>query len=283
MLGAACVKTRQAGGKTKWDCPTCRGQCVPLVDFQESERQRSTKEAQSFFQRLPGAFAYPIGKGGTLLLILGTLLYLILDFVRYVARFAPGYGKIGLGILTVFSYGYLFAYMQKMVIATAHGEEHLPGWPEISEGWSDVTRPFWMFATTLVVCFGPAVGYMVWTAGADGDFNLFVFVPVVALGFLYFPMALLAVCMSDSVSGLNPLVVLPAIARMPVHYFAACVVLFVVVVLRFFSEKALHTVIPVPVVPTVLAAFLALYFLAVEMRILGLMYYSNRNRFGWFQ
>ena len=56
MLCAACVKTRQAGGKTKWDCPTCRGQCVPLVDFQESERQRSAKEAQSFFQRLPGAF-----------------------------------------------------------------------------------------------------------------------------------------------------------------------------------------------------------------------------------
>jgi len=28
---------------------------------------------------------------------------------------------------------------------------------------------------------------------------------------------------------------------------------------------------------------MALYFLAVEMRILGLMYHANRDRIGWFR
>jgi hypothetical protein len=34
--------------------------------------------------------------------------------------------------------------------------------------------------------------------------------------------------------------------------------------------------------PTVLASFLSLLGLAVEMRLLGLLYYTNRERLAWF-
>jgi hypothetical protein len=34
---------------------------------------------------------------------------------------------------------------------------------------------------------------------------------------------------------------------------------------------------------TVLASFLSLHGLAVGMRLLGLLYYTNRERFAWFQ
>jgi hypothetical protein len=35
-------------------------------------------------------------------------------------------------------------------------------------------------------------------------------------------------------------------------------------------------------VPTIITGFVALYFLTVEMRILGLLYYANQRRLGWF-
>ena len=38
-----------------------------------------------------------------------------------------------------------------------------------------------------------------------------------------------------------------------------------------------------PVVGSLFGQLGALYFLAVEMRILGLLYYTNRQRIGWFE
>jgi hypothetical protein len=48
-------------------------------------------------------------------------------------------------------------------------------------------------------------------------------------------------------------------------------------------ENEINTPIPIPLLPTVIASFLSLYGLAVEMRLLGLLYYTNRERFAWFQ
>jgi hypothetical protein len=36
------------------------------------------------------------------------------------------------------------------------------------------------------------------------------------------------------------------------------------------------------VVPQLIAAFVFLYFLTVQMRLLGLMYFAKRQKIGWF-
>ncbi len=268
----ACITPRKSGNKVWYDCPVCRGKCAPLAERLAAQRQSEAKEAESFFKALPGAFTYPIGKGGATLLILGTLLYLVLDFVRHFSW-----------TITVLAGGYLFAYMQKILSSSALGEECLPGWPEFSEWWDDIVHPFLLMVFTFLVSFGPAVGYLIWAGGGEGEKDWIILFTLLAFGFFYFPMALLAVGISDNFISLNPFVVVPAIAKMPLEYFVACVAFFGAVALRHGSEMLMNLLIPIPIVPTLITGFLALYFLAVEMRILGLMYFKNKLKLGWYR
>jgi hypothetical protein len=56
-----------------------------------------------------------------------------------------------------------------------------------------------------------------------------------------------------------------------------------VLLLYWFAAAALHQeLVPVPLVPALISGFLNLYVLSVAMRILGLLYASNEDKFGWF-
>ncbi|MBI3874841.1 MAG: hypothetical protein HY300_02525, partial [Verrucomicrobia bacterium] len=267
-----CVKNFSATENKKRFCPVCSGKCVTLDEWKKTEGEKLARESMTFRARLPGVFKYPFSKGGALLLIVGTILYLFLDFA---AMFSWK--------LAILAGGYLFAYMQKIVCASAFGEEHLPDWPEFGEWWEDIARPFFMLVWTFVVSFGPAFGYMIYNVASDSEMMLAVLFPLFALGFLYFPMALLAVAMSNSFLAVNPLVVLPAITRLNLEYVAATAVFFGLVLARYLCETLLHRFVPVPILPTLVSGFLALYFLSAEMRLLGLMYYANRERLGWYR
>lgn len=281
-----CVKKFDTTGKGKRFCPVCSNKCIPVEEWSKAQGARLLREAMTFRQRLPGVFKYPFGPGGIPLLVFGTILFIGLDFlvtwgwrVRYVAINVVSY----VGIIALFSAGYLSAYLQKVVHASAQGEDDVPGWPEFSNWWDDIVMPFLLALWAGVASFAPAFGYMFYHLYADTEMSLTLLFPLFALGFLYFPMALLAVAMSNSFLAVNPLVVLPAITRLNLEYVAATVVFFALVLTRYLSETLLHRFVPVPLLPTVVSGFLALYFLAAEMRLLGTMYYANRKRLAWFR
>jgi len=48
------------------------------------------------------------------------------------------------------------------------------------------------------------------------------------------------------------------------------------------AEGFLADLIPVPALPDLIAAGIGLYFLTVQGRMLGLMYYAKRDKLGWF-
>ena len=50
---------------------------------------------------------------------------------------------------------------------------------------------------------------------------------------------------------------------------------------RLFSVTVLQMVIPVRFVPSMVAGLFGLYFLMVEIRLLGLLFYAKKDRFGW--
>jgi hypothetical protein len=114
-------------------------------------------------------------------------------------------------------------------------------------------------------------------------------------GCFYFPMALLAVAMKDSALAGNPLVVLPAIVKVPLEYILAVILMAAVIAVRQAGETALLVMFPKGMlthsIPTLFEMFgarlawnfVALYLLAVNMRILGLLYVSRKRRFGWFE
>src|SRR3954452_5744658 len=100
------------------------------------------------------------------------------------------------------------------------------------------------------------------------------------VGAIYFPMALLAVAVTDNFLALSPHVVMPSILRVLAPYLVACLVLGLLLVVRIGFE-VLMGFVPVPFLPSIVLGFVSLYFLVIEMRILGLLFRSNRARLGW--
>lgn len=267
----ACSPATEISGKSQHFCPVCKNLCLTLEAKAALDAKSLAREGQTFKERLPGVFKYPFNKNGVIFLIVGTIVFVALDFA---SRFSWKIAILGIG--------YLFAYMQKIVRSSAEAEDELPGFPEVSEWWAELVRPFLLLAWTFVVSFGPAFGYMIYHAFADTEMSLPVLFPLFALGFLYFPMALLAVAMSSSYLAVNPLVVLPAITQLNLEYVGATAIFFGLVLARYLSETLVRAAVPVPVLPTLIGGFLALYFLACEMRLLGLIYYEHRKKLEWF-
>ncbi len=267
-----CVSVFEVDGKQKRFCPFCKSTVTSLEKHSAERQLAKVKAERSFFQVIPDLLAYPFTADGISLLLLGTVLYLVLDFAAlFDIRVA------------IIASGYLFAYMQKIIIYTAAGEDDLPDWPDFREWWLDIVRPCLMMVWTGAVSFGPALVYMIWSAQSETDMRMTILFPLFAWGLLYFPMALLAVAMSDSMAMVNPLIVIPAITRLSSQYMLACVLFFVMVSLRFVMEGLLNRFLPIPILPTIIAGFISLYFLAVEMRMLGTMYYLNRRKLGWYK
>lgn len=229
------------------------------------------EQAPSFYRQLPAAFVYPFKGSGLLLLGLGAVFFLILAFAL---RFALVFQFP----IRVFTVGYLFACMQRIISSSATGEDEVPDFPEVSEIWSDIILPFLFFTGTVIVSFAPAIAVAILLQ------NHALYVPILvaalALCGCYLPMALLAVAVSDNFFALSPHIVLPSMARVAAPYLVACIMLAAVVGVRWGVAHALSFV-PVPILPAIVDGFVSLYFLMVEMRILGLLFRCHRDRLRW--
>jgi hypothetical protein len=114
------------------------------------------------------------------------------------------------------------------------------------------------------------------------------------LGCLYCPMAILAIAMKDSVVAGNPLVVFPAILKMPLEYLVTALVLLGAYGINEFGDELkfgaamdimttkdmgkLFTAFGIQAV----LAFMTIYLLTASMRVLGLLYITKKQKFGWF-
>jgi hypothetical protein len=228
-------------------------------------------EEPSFYRSLPRMLTYPFNKRGMALLAMGAIFFLIMNVA---ARFAFLFWIA----IVVFTNGYLFAYMQRIVSSSAQGEDDVPDFPDVTEFWSDIVLPFLLFTGTFVVSFAPAIVVAVWMR--ESEMMWPAIIATVGLGILYFPMALLAVAVTDNFLALSPHVVVPSIALVLFPYLLACVVLGILVALRFALAYSL-SFLPLPLVPSIIDGFVSLYLLVVEMRILGLLFRSYRGRLGW--
>ena len=84
-----------------------------------------------------------------------------------------------------------------------------------------------------------------------------------------------------SVTALNPVFVFHSIFKISGPYLVACLVLGVVIGVDLAAESMIGFV-TIPIIPGVLIGFVSLYFLIVEARILGLLYFVYRDRLQWF-
>jgi len=256
-----CVTARFVKGASRRFCRHCGSECRPL----QPQIERA-KPPPWFFVSLPGALLYPFHGSGVILLVAGTAFFYILDHLPF----------IGL-ILT----GYLFAYAKSIITSTAGGWKDPPDWPDFSDWKEDILSPYLQFLALVALCFGPAFIIALWRPGTETEARIGYFAAL-GLGALFAPMGMLALAMFDTVAVLNPIALTWSILRVPVHYLVAATAFETVLLLYWFAGDALQTLVPVPFLPGLIASFLNLYVISVGMRILGLLYVSNQDKFGWF-
>ncbi len=222
-------------------------------------------DTRPFLHRLPSAFAYPFQGSGIVLILVGTVCFSTLEFFSSFSIF----GIIGY----VFLGGYLCASMMKIINSSADGKKELPDWPELSDFWDDIVVPLFQVTWTGIFCFSPAVIY-----GIFVHFDI-VFWLLLGLGILYFPMALIAVSLTNSVLSINPVLVVPSIIKVPIDYLVACMLLGLLAVLENFGQFLVSII---PLLGIALKNLLGLYCLVVEAHVLGLIYHANQEKLGWF-
>lgn len=273
-----CVNTRQAGGESKWFCRKCATECT-LVEVSDSEPVRIP-----FASQIVGAFKYPFKGDGVLLICVGTIILLVVDGARWISSFAFIYGLIAVILLTIFGTGYLTAFLRRVITSTADGDEEMPEWPDIDDFGSDVVAPFMQLIGTVIFCFAPMIALTIYAfVPGNGDSAWLGWATTAAMvcGCVYFPMAFTAVAMSDSIFGVNPMVVIPSIMRVLGQYVLTVVVLAAILLVRWLWHRFLESMLPIPLVPTIITSLIGLYLLVVEMRILGLLYRNNKDTLGW--
>jgi hypothetical protein len=268
----ACVTTR---GQQKF-CRHCGTECMPVqVQIQPLAIPKS------FFARFPGAFIYPFRGSGPLVLIVSTLVLAAMEFI-----------SAGLfSVLTkIVAFGYLFSFMQNIIHATANEEEQMPELP----GLDDVFGGAFRLLVTVLMSFALPVAFAALKMFDVMDVPASAVIATMVLGCLYFPMAFLAVAMKDTALAANPLVVVPAICRVPVAYLVTTLVVIGLFTLRRFGDIAAFvaqgTSYSTRDMSTLFLSFavralwclVSVYLLTVSMRTLGLLYVTNKSKFGWF-
>jgi hypothetical protein len=268
----ACVTVRAQ----KKFCRQCGAECVPV-----QVRLQRPSGPGGFFARFPSAFVYPFRGSGVLMLIISTI----------VLSFAESLTGAWMSIpIMIAAYGYIFSFMQNIIHATANEEAEMPGLP----GFDDVFGGAFRLAAVVLICFALPITFAVLKFFDVMEVSGSALIATMVLGCLYFPMAFLAVAMKDTALAANPLVVIPAILKVPLGYLVTSMVVIGILAMRQFGGalagvaqgESYHT----RDMSTMFLAFglraiwslFSVYLLTVSMRTLGLLYVTNKQKIGWF-
>lgn len=269
-----CVSSRPGGSRSGKFCRRCSSECVARV----IHIVPTNILEGNFFAKLPGAFLYPFKGNGLYLLLVGAVCYAVMDMA----------GSF-LWRLKIIVLGYLFAYLQKIIHASAQGEAENPGWPDFGDIWSDIVLPFTQLLGCFAMCLGPALGLIFWCfdwsqvlSGTADPWMLGLVALTALVGAATLPMAVLAVAMFDTLAALNPFVIFPAMLKVPVEYLVVLTVTGAIVMVQIGKLYLLKLAIPLPLVPSLLGSMISFYLMMVEVRMLGLMYRAKRHELGWF-
>lgn len=257
-----CLKAHVPGRVHMDTCPECRGYCRSL------RSQLADDAPRSFPAMLEDAAVYPLRGHGVVLIILGGLFLAILELLSRSWRMRSGI------FFAVFGAGYLAAYMFHIVEASANGKRKLPEWPEFSNFWDSICIPFFQMLFPAIVCCLPACVPFVAFGWNPQAFAMAIAIAIVCS--FYLPMAILAIAVNNSVAGMHPGNVLPAIRAVFFRYAAIWLTLSAV---GAASQLAYALVLEeIPLLGLALNMWISLYLMAAEMRLLGILYYTSEGK-----
>ena len=166
------------------------------------------------------AVVYPLNGSGIVHLI---ALWLLLFVLSPLVMIMLGLGMEFVPLVYALPLAYAVYYCAECVRDGSGGGRRPPGFwihPTDSSKWDCLSQLF-LVVGSVAIYFGPVSVYYILCERADWMYWLL----LIGGGFL-FPMALLAVVWSDSLDGLNPILVLGSIARTFVPYCGTVLLLF---------------------------------------------------------
>jgi hypothetical protein len=93
------------------------------------------------------------------------------------------------------------------------------------------------------------------------------------------------VCLADGIAGLNPIIIFSGIGKVPLPYLTILTIcgIFLVIIVLMHGSRMLLELTGIPMLPTVISTFISLYGITVEMRLLGLLYFTHKSKLAWFE
>lgn len=236
------------------------------------------EEAEPFWRNVAELLRYPVSGSGIFLLIGGTIFVTVFDFLISL----PTIFFFGGMILAAFLLGYLGSYFVSVMRSSAQGVKTPPDWPDITHIGDSILRPIFLISVPGIASFFPALIYLGYMIFADGP--MYILVGLIALGALYYPMALIVSVITGA--AMNSVVfpaVIASIAAARKEYFIAELTLGFFTIVSVMAHFMVSSIAGIPagaLIGGLASRFLSLYFMMIYARILGLLYRQCRSKIG---
>lgn len=227
-----------------------------------------------FWTAFPRVFIYPF-RPQVLLAAVGAS---VVFYIVRIAMMAPFYGFFA----TIFAYVYLVACFIKIIeTAVQQEKEGAFDWPSFTEMVDWFGKGF-LFIIGWLMCHGTAF-FLFFNLVRFEPIRFFVVALSVALlliGMFVYPMVILSMSLVGGAASLNIINVFKAIGE---TYVAYVFLLFLLFMTQIFS--GLTQMIPltgVPLFGSIFKWFLFVYFMLVDMRLIGIFYKTHRTVLQWY-
>lgn len=238
----------------------------------ELESREASTASRSLWASIPDALAWPIRVDAWIPIV-------FLALLAEVPALFPGafqsIGIVGSALVGV----YVLQWAREIILAAANGEDGPHSTPDFVSGMSEIRERIFQFVALGLIAFGPGYaasllpGASVWM------------VPICGLsGGVYFPMGLLCLVLLDVPGALSPDLVVRSIVRVWGDYVPVLLVFGVTFGLdfavgwvgqRFMGSVGLRVGLGLA------GGVVALYLQLVCLRLIGLLYWNNRDRLAW--
>lgn len=215
------------------------------------------------------ALSYPIRRGGWIMIVLGAVFSVILDFLQA----APLFGLLA----AVFGAGYFGSFYLSIISSTMIDRDEVPEWPDFTDFLDDILSPLLRLIGLVFVSFLPAI-VLLFFLDEDVLWTIVALIAAIAWGCFYFPMAIMATLAFGGLGAASPHIVLPAIMRSMPGYLLVVAALVVAAIISAVAEGLAASI---PYVGWFIGAALGFYGLMFQGRLIGLLYREKRDRLDW--
>lgn len=214
------------------------------------------------------ALTYPIRKNGWMMILLGAVFSVVLDFFS---------GALVVGwAVGIFAAGYFGSFYLSIVSTTMGGATELPDWPSFRDMVDDIILPFLSLVGLYLISFGPLLAVL-YLMGEKHEWYRPAATLTLLYGIAYFPMSVLASLAFGNIVAALPHVVFPAIGKtLPLYLGILGIVVLSIVILVLVSA-----VEEVPDIGVFVMAAATLYFMMFLGRLIGKFYVRKTEVIGW--